>query len=102
MKVHTLELNEHAFEKTKAGSRRAVLRKNDSDFRIGDYLILQEYQHDGYKQQPGEKEYQITMVPYGHYTGNAILSTVTDVCTYADALKDGYVMLSFKKLEGQA
>lgn len=88
MKTHGLKTIQPYFDQVKNGTKTAELRKNDRDFKVGDYILLQEYEY-----------YGTTLIPNGRYTTNAILAEITDVCHYPAALKDGWVMLSFKRLE---
>lgn len=101
MKIHGLKTTQPYFGQVKNGAKTAELRKNDHDFKAGDLLLLQEYKITGASVYGGGLKC-ISTSTYGHYTGQFILVEITDVCNYPDALKDGYVMLSFKKLEGQA
>ncbi len=98
MKIHGLKTVQPYFGQVKDGTKTAELRKNDRDFKVGDYLLLQEFEVTAHWTATHLDGIQTV----GHYTGKFVLVEVTDVCHYPDALNDGYVMLSFKKLEGQA
>jgi ASC-1-like (ASCH) protein len=43
MKTHNLKIIQPYFDKLKDGTKKWELRFNDRDYRIGDTLILQEY-----------------------------------------------------------
>lgn len=41
--IHALKTLPKYFEEVRLGSKRFELRRNDRDFRVGDYLALNEY-----------------------------------------------------------
>ena len=78
MRTHDLKIHQHWFDRVLSGAKKAEMRKNDRDFRVGDSLRLREF--DAAEQS---------------YTGNEVTVTVTDVLhgpTYG--VEWGYVMLS--------
>ena len=98
MKIHGLKTVQPYFGQVKDGTKTAELRKNDRDFQVGDYLLLQEFEVTAHLTATHLGGFERV----GYCTGEFVLVEVTNVCHYPDALKDGYVMLSFKKLEAQA
>lgn len=48
MKVHKLKINVKYFEAVKYGIKKFIVRKYDRKFRIGDILILQEWDGNSY------------------------------------------------------
>jgi hypothetical protein len=74
IKVHELKIQHQYYWDVLSGVKTAELRMNDRDFKVGDMVKLLD---------PSSK---------GIYT----LLIITHVCDYPDALKEGYVMLSFK------
>lgn len=81
--VHKLKTVNPFFEKVLHREKTAELRFNDRNFQILDYIILEEYIPD--------KEI---------YTGRKVLIRITHMVTEFDfdALKPGWVMLSFEWL----
>lgn len=74
--VHQLKTETKYFKAVKAGHKLFEVRKNDRDFRVGDYIALNELSAD-------EKK----------YTGDSILLTIKYVLDDARFLRDGYVVL---------
>lgn len=74
--VHQLKTETKYFKAVKAGYKLFETRKNDRDFRVGDYLALNELSADGKK-----------------YTGDSILLKVLYILDDARFLRDGYVVL---------
>lgn len=94
MKIHSLKTIQPYFGQVKSGLKTAELRKNDRDFKVGDWLLLQDF-NMAFAYAIGEGVETV-----GLYTGDFVLVEITDVCQYPDALKEGWVMLSFKRMEG--
>ena len=74
--VHQLKTETKYFKAVKAGHKLFEVRKNDRDFRVGDYLALNEISDDGKK-----------------YTGDSIILRVLYILNDARMLRDGYVVL---------
>ncbi len=84
--VHELKTWRAPFDMVRRGYKVAELRLNDRGFEAWDYMLLREWQ-----------EIEET------YTSRAIMCQIThvvggDIHAFG-ALKEGYVMLSFKVLE---
>ena len=78
--IHKLKIDPKWFAAVEARTKTCEVRKNDRDFRVGDILLLQEW-NDG-------------------YTNRECLVRVTHVLHDFDfkGLADGYVALSFSPL----
>jgi ParB family chromosome partitioning protein len=74
IKVHDLKIESQYFLQVSLGNKTAELRKNDRDFKAGELIRLNDPNNIGYY----------------------LMVIITDVCDYPPALKNGYVMLSFK------
>lgn len=66
------------FKDTKSGIKTFTIRKNDRDYKLGDFLIKQEFD--------GE-----------NYTGRELLTQITYMTDYQQ--KDGYVVMGLKIIE---
>lgn len=75
MNFHELKILECYFEAVRDGRKTFEIRKNDRDFRTGDYLILREIYQGG------------------AYTGRAAIAKVTYVLNDEKYLQPGYVAL---------
>ena len=89
MKMHVLKINNDYIEAVFTGTKKAELRKNDRDFKIGDLISF--INVDGTQISPAQK----ASVTKPSYYQNLFL--ITDICEYKDALKEGYVMLSLER-----
>lgn len=79
--THYLKTRSEPFIATLMGDRNFEFRKNDRDFRVGDTLVLQEWELGRY--------------PNG-YTGREVRHQVTYVARGPDwGIPDGYVVMSF-------
>lgn len=77
-KLHELKTWGKYFVEVKNGDKKFELRKNDRDFKIGDYLLLREY-------NPNTEE----------YTGRELIKRIDYILEGGDfGLKEGYVILS--------
>lgn len=74
--VHELKTLLEYFELVRTGVKNFEVRKNDRDFKVGDLLILQEY--DGSK-----------------YTGRDQRRKICYILDNKDFCKEGYVILGF-------
>lgn len=80
--IHKLKTWPKYFWEVAQGSKTCEVRKNDRNYQTGDILILQEYDPD--KQE---------------YTGNEITVRVTHVIDDQQFAKDGYVVMSIRKMD---
>ena len=76
VKVHELKIQEKYYQKVVDGRKTAELRYNDRDFKVGELIKL--------------------FVSSDHLP--CVWLVITDITEYPTALRDGYVMLSFKRL----
>jgi ASC-1-like (ASCH) protein len=76
MKTHNLKIIQPYFDKLKAGTKKWELRFNDRDYRIGDALILQEY-------DPSNKT----------YSGESLTAHVVDIFYGAGDGKSSYGLI---------
>lgn len=72
--IHELKILPEYFEEVLAGKKVSEVRKNDRDFKVGDTIILKEW--DG-----------------NDYTGQEIKGTITYILSDFEGLKEGYVLL---------
>lgn len=79
MKVHELKIGSKFFEAVKDGSKKFEIRKNDRDYKVGDILVLLEY----------DKYYQA-------FTGEKITVEIIYMTDYAQ--QDGYVVLGIDEI----
>lgn len=76
--LHVLKCYPEYFEAVKKGTKSFECRYNDKNFKVGDELVLREYDS---KQG---------------YTGQCIVRTITYILSDFVGLQEGYVILSFK------
>ncbi|WP_218683886.1 ASCH/PUA domain-containing protein [Carnobacterium maltaromaticum] len=79
MKVHELKIEPKYFEAVKDGRKKFEIRKNDRNYKVGDVLILLEY--DKY---------------YEAFTGEKITVEITYLTDYAQ--QNGYVVLGIEEI----
>ena len=79
--IHSLKTEPKYFEAVASGKKTFELRKNDRDFRVGDYLALNEWD--------------------GDYTGAAILAKITWAMNPNEIMtcQGDYVILSIEQIE---
>lgn len=75
---HNLKILPHYFAQVVAGIKTAELRYNDRVFTDGEEMLLREWS------EPTE------------FTGREVRVLITDVLEYPEALRNGWVMISFK------
>lgn len=85
MRYHRLKINSRFFKEVYDLKKNFEIRFDDRQFKVGDYLILQE----------------ITETPEGsfEYTGGEIVATISYILRAEDfpaGLKEEYVILSIK------
>ena len=80
MRVHELKILPEYFQAVWNEEKRCELRKDDRDYRVGDWLILREF--DGAK-----------------YTGSGLLMQITHILRDCPeyGLQDGYCILSVRR-----
>jgi hypothetical protein len=94
MKAHELKTLPGFFEAVLSGEKTFEARKNDRMFQKGDQLWLREYDYK--KDTIGSFD---SNWPKG-YSGRSFNVEITHVLTGEEwGIKDGYAMLSFKKLD---
>lgn len=78
--IHSLKTEPKYFEAVLSGKKTFELRKNDRDFRVGDYLALNEWD--------------------GHYTGSTILVKIVWAMNPNDIMtcQGDYVILSIEQI----
>ncbi|MES2367188.1 MAG: DUF3850 domain-containing protein [Pseudomonadota bacterium] len=81
MKTHNLKIWQEPFAAVLDGSKRAEIRKNDRDFKVGDLMILEE------------------CIAGRHFTGHRVRKQITHIQSWL-GLQDGYVCLSFGDVGG--
>lgn len=74
MAVHNLKINSEFFGPVKLGLKTAELRLNDRDYKVGDWLVLNEW--------------------YNGFTGQQVTRKVVHVAD-VDSIAPGYILLSF-------
>lgn len=77
MRAHELKISPKYFEDIKANKKNFELRKDDRDFKVGDFITLREYDNGQYTGR------EIKNIPIGY-----ILRNVPEY-----GLKDGYCIL---------
>lgn len=83
-RTHKLKISPFYFMKVMSGNKSFEIRKNDRNFKVGDKLILKEYEN-------------------GEYTGFYLTEKITYVLKakeFKDGLKDGYAVLGILKDKG--
>lgn len=79
MKVHKLKILPEYYNAQIEGKKNFEIRKNDRDYKVGDKLVLKEY-------DPKAKE----------FTGQSFITEITFITNYQQ--KDGYIVLGTKDL----
>lgn len=75
--IHHLKEAPEYFKDVVSGAKPFEIRLNDRDFKVGDILVLEEFD-------------------YKDYTGKYIHVEVTIVTAFPNGLKDNYVVLGIK------
>lgn len=78
--LHKLKIEPEYFKPMLKGLKTFEIQKNNCNFKVGDQLILQEYDYNKKK-----------------YTGRKLSSFITYITDYAQ--KDSYVVMSIRKIE---
>lgn len=74
--IHALKIEPNYYEDIKSGNKSFEVRKNDRDFRTGDYIALNELFKAG-----------------DEYTGRSILVKITSIVNDERFCKKGYVIM---------
>lgn len=77
--VHNLKIWPEHFQDQKAGIKPFEIRKNDRNYKVGDILILEEWNPD-----------------WQQYTGEMIARTITLIVENVNGLEPGYCVLGTK------
>lgn len=80
--IHILKIRKEFYDLVRCGCKKAELRFNDRNFKVGDFITF--INVDG------------TEYPYSTMIFDNIY-LITNVCYYEEALKDNYVMLSIEQ-----
>jgi ASC-1-like (ASCH) protein len=79
MRIHELKTDSQYFEEQLQGNKNFEVRLNDRNFQNGDVLVLSEYKDN-------------------EYTGRQLYVQVTYILDSPNYCKDGYVIMSTKRL----
>ena len=83
-KTHHLKILPCYFHEVLAGRKHFELRENDRDFKVGDYIKLNEFEN-------------------GQYTGLRITVVIEYILyEYNDVLKKDWIIISFKRMHDGA
>ena len=79
--IHRLKTIQPYFNEVELGSKTFEVRKNDRDFKVGDFMVLQEWELNGH-----------------FLTGNEVKTIITYVLDNPEYCKEEYVIIGFAKL----
>lgn len=97
MTKHTLKIDEEWFDAVAAGTKNFEVRKNDRNFKVGDSLLIEEWDSKIVDKGTG---YECHFGPKGT-TGRKVVATITFILTAEEfpiAIKEGYAVLGIKVL----
>lgn len=77
MRVHNLKIKPQYFKDVVAEVKKFEVRFNDRNFKVGDLIVLEEFDHKG-------------------YTGKYVNAEITYVCNDPEYVKKDYVVLGIK------
>jgi hypothetical protein len=80
-RVHELKLLTEYFLNVSSGEKNFEIRFNDRDYRVGDVLILKEF----------DKEIGLT--------GRYVYREITYIIDHPDYVKEGFIVMGMKNLE---
>lgn len=86
MKVHELKVWPEYFEELLKGNKTFEIRKNDRDYKIGDIILLQEYDPN--------KSYVCHICDCHKYTGRELKYKVTYITDFG--LQENFVCMGIK------
>ena len=75
--VHSVKIEPQHYEAVKNGTKTFEIRKNDRDYRVNDYIALNEYDNE-------------------HYTGRSLLCKITYIISDERFCKEGFVTLAIR------
>ncbi len=78
--IHALKIEPNYYDDVKSGNKSFEVRKNDRDFRVGDYLALNELSDTREE-----------------YTGRAILVKITSIVSDERFCKKGFIIMGIRK-----
>lgn len=81
LKVHELKILPEYFADVESGAKKAEYRYNDRDFKVGDVLILREYEN-------------------GDYTGRRLCFKITHILEGVYGMPEKWAILSIKPHKG--
>lgn len=103
MKTHIKKIENEYFEMQLDGSKQFEIRKNDCDYQVGDFILLQEIKELHNTNYQCIRDFSVRtikfMKDYGAckiHTGRYIVVEITCVIDYEQ--KEGYVVLGTKEL----
>jgi hypothetical protein len=91
--IHELKTWPEFFKQTRNGRKRFELRRNDRGYKVGDELLLKEW-------NPPPEVHVSGVAPIGIYTGRDLLvrvnyiMTAEDVVSFVNLFPAGYVIMS--------
>lgn len=77
--IHELKISPEYFMDVVSGKKTFEIRKNDRDFKVGDYAKLNEYDAEN------------------GYTGESMTFEITYVMTDAEYVKEGFAVLGIRR-----
>lgn len=91
--VHYLKTVNPFFSEVWLKRKTFEVRKNDINFKVGDTVVLQEYE---LLKKPIINKEHPELTIYGTYSGNQVYGTITYILSnYKDALHEDYIIFSF-------
>ena len=79
--IHALKIDPEFFIAVKYGGKTFEVRKNDRDFKVGDYMALNEYNAES-----------------GEYTRCGVLTRITYILDDERYCKDGFAIIGFVRV----
>lgn len=92
MKVHELKILPQYFSEVKSEKKSFELRKNDRDYKVGDVLILKEF-------NPNEEYETEEDGVYSNFSGEKVLRQVIYVLEGIEGLNSDYAILGIKPVD---
>lgn len=80
--VHDLKIRPQYFEAVARGAKGFEVRVNDRDFKVGDHLLLREWEDSP---RGGGKEGWVDLAIKPHYTGRYCIASVGYLCKIPQA-----------------
>ena len=79
--IHKLKTLQPFYDEVDLGSKKFEVRKNDRNFKVGDFMVLQEWKLEGH-----------------FYTGEEVKTVITYILDDETYCKDGFIIIGFEKL----